>query len=77
MIRHYPCMEIPNHTVPVGPERIEQNLRAWADITSLCIDLRKSVLRAKLGVDDDSELVRLVFRESVLAKEKKWTATES
>ena len=69
-------MEIPNHTVPVGPERIEQNLRAWADITSLCIDLRKSVLRAKLGVDDDSELVRLVFRES-LAKEKKWTATES
>ncbi len=77
MIRHYPCMEIRNHTVPVGPERIEQNLRAWADITSLCIDLRKSVLRAKLGVDDDSELVRLVFRESVLAKEKKWTATES
>jgi len=70
-------MEIRNHTVPVGPERIEQNLRAWADITSLCIDLRKSVLRAKLGVDDDSELVRLVFRESVLAKEKKWTATES
>lgn len=62
---------------PFDEESITNNLRSWADITRLCIDLRKSVIRDRDGIEDDEELVRRVFRESVLAKEKKWTATES
>jgi hypothetical protein len=53
-------------------ERIRQNLIAWADITALCIEIRKSVLKAKHGIEDDEELTRMVFAEVVANKEKTW-----
>jgi hypothetical protein len=57
------------------PEHIRQNLKAWADITALCIELRKSVLKAKYGIEDDEELTRMVFAEAVVKKEQKWKST--
>jgi hypothetical protein len=57
---------------PIDQERIRQNLLAWVDVTTLCIELRKSVLKAKYGIDDDEELTRMVFAEAVIRKEKAW-----
>jgi hypothetical protein len=53
-------------------ERICQNLMAWADITALCLELRKSFLKAKYGIEDDEELTRIVFAEAIVNKERKW-----
>ena len=53
-------------------ERMRSNLLAWADITALCLELRKSVLKAKYGIDDDEELTRMVFAEAVARKEQQW-----
>jgi hypothetical protein len=57
---------------PADPERMCRNLATWAELTALCIELRKSVLRAQTGVDDDEELTRLAFAEAVRLKEQKW-----
>ena len=51
---------------------MRKNLIAWADITALCLELRKSVLKAEYGVEDDEELTKMVFAEAVANKEKKW-----
>jgi hypothetical protein len=56
----------------IDEERIRQNLMAWVDVTTLCIELRKSVLKAKYSIDDDEELTRMVFAEAVTRKEKAW-----
>ena len=53
-------------------ERMRGNLLAWADITALCLELKKSVLRAQYGIDDDEELTRMVFAEAVARKEQQW-----
>jgi len=53
-------------------EHCFKNIMAWAEITALCLELRKSVLKRKRGIDDDEELTRMVFSEIVLMKEKKW-----
>jgi hypothetical protein len=77
IMRDFLYMATRQNIHPPDEGSITRNLGSWADITRLCIDLRKSVIRDRDGVEDDEELVRRVFRESVLAKEKKWTATDS
>lgn len=57
-------------------EQISKNLMGWAEITALCIELRKSVLKAKYGIEDDEELTRMVFAEAVADKEKKWASLQ-
>lgn len=53
-------------------ERMRGNLLAWADITALCLELRKSALKAKYGIDDDEKLTWMVFVEAVARKEQQW-----
>lgn len=60
----------------IDPERICRNLMAWADITALCIELRKSVLKAQYQIDDDEELTRMVFAETIARKEAAWNSME-
>ncbi len=53
-------------------DRIRQNLLNWAEVTALCVELRKSVLQIQSGIDDEEELIRMVFAEAVARKEKQW-----
>ena len=53
---------------------MRQNLLAWADITALCVELRKAVLKAQTGITADEELTRMVFAEAVARKEQAWEA---
>ncbi len=61
----------------MDPKRIERNLLDWAEITALCIELRKSVLKMKHGIKDDEELTRMVFAEAVARKEQQWKTMRS
>ncbi len=51
---------------------MRKNLMMWAEITALCLELRKSVLKTKYKTEDDEELTKMVFAEAVARKEKKW-----
>ncbi|MDM8550767.1 hypothetical protein QUF72_11840 [Desulfobacterales bacterium HSG2] len=53
-------------------ERLSKNLGKWADITALCLELRKSYLKTKYGITDDGELTKRVFSEIVRNKERRW-----
>lgn len=54
-------------------ERLRRNIQTWAEVTDLCLELRKAVLKAKIGIGDDAELTRRVLAEIVAIKEKEWT----
>ncbi len=56
----------------MNKERMRKNLMMWAEITALCLELRKSVLKTKYKTEDDEELTKMVFAEAVARKEKKW-----
>jgi len=53
-------------------QRLSKNLEEWADITALCLELRKSYLKTKYGITDDEELTKMVFSEIVRNKERRW-----
>ncbi len=48
----------------------EAYARQSACLGSLCLELRKSVLKAKYGIDDDEKLTWMVFVEVVACKEQ-------
>ncbi|MBD3305049.1 hypothetical protein GF339_01730 [candidate division KSB3 bacterium] len=67
-------MEDPQYKRCTDPDRLRRNLLAWAEITELCLELRKSVLKAQTGIEDDEELTRMVFAEAVARKENQWAS---
>lgn len=60
----------------IEAEQIQRNLTAWADITAICIELRKAVLKTQYGIEDDAELTRMVFTEAVARKEAAWDSIQ-
>ena len=53
-------------------EHAQRNLMAWADITTLCIELRKAKLKAEAPQASDEELTRRVFAEAIKCKEQNY-----
>ncbi|MDY0091978.1 MAG: hypothetical protein RBT80_04690 [Candidatus Vecturithrix sp.] len=41
-------------------------------LRALCLKLRKSVLKAKYGIDDDEKLMWMVSAEAVARMEQQW-----
>lgn len=68
-----PCSTSPRAQGIYDPERLRCNIQAWAEVTNLCIELRKAILKAKTGIGDDAELTRRVLADIVVLKEKQWT----
>lgn len=58
-------------------EKMAENLSKWTEITSLCIELRKSVLKKQHKNLSTDELTNMVFHEIVINKEKKWKLRKS
>jgi hypothetical protein len=54
--------------------QVSKNLMAWSDLTTLCLELRKSFLKTKHASMDDTALIKKIFSEVVANKENNWTS---
>jgi hypothetical protein len=57
---------------PEYNKKLSDNLIKCFELTSLCIELRKSYLKTKFTDLSDEELESMVFTESIKLKEKVW-----
>lgn len=62
------------HAAPQGSDQLAANLDRWAELTALCIELRKALLA---GTGTEGDIERRVWTGLRENKERAWTNSPS
>jgi len=54
--------------VKISPSEVEKRLKAWADVTMLCLELKKAFLRKRYPELNETEISELIRKEHEIAE---------
>ncbi|MFH0926900.1 MAG: hypothetical protein V1872_14920 [bacterium] len=64
---------MPQQITDTYKKRLSENLMKGIELTSFCLEIKKSFIKNKYDITSDDLLEKRLFSEIVAIKEKNWT----